>query len=88
MIYSGWLHDGRAFHSGAGREPVDIPNLGAGLVIRGWDEGLIGMRSGGRRLLVIPPHLGYGADGAGNGAIPPHATLVSRIELRSITAKK
>ncbi len=85
--YTGWLHNGRQFDSSAGRGPLPITNLGGRQVIAGWDEGLLGMRVGGRRLLVIPPHLAYGATGAGNGVIPPHATLVFRVELRTVVPR-
>lgn len=81
--YTGWLSDGTRFDSSRDRnEPFEFP-LGAGYVIRGWDEGVQGMRVGGVRRLTIPPGLGYGARGAGE-AIPPHATLVFEIELLEI----
>ncbi len=81
--YSGWLVDGEQFDSSVDRgQPFDFP-LGGGRVIRGWDEGVRGMKVGGLRKLTIPPGLAYGAAGAG-GVIPPNATLVFEIELLEI----
>lgn len=88
--YTGWLYDekakdkrGEKFDSSVDRgEPFTFP-LGGGQVIRGWDDGVAGMRVGGKRLLLIPSHYGYGSDGAG-GVIPPNASLVFEVELLAV----
>ena len=81
--YTGWLTNGTKFDSSKDRnDPFDF-GLGAGMVIRGWDEGVQGMKVGGKRKLTIPPALGYGARGAG-GVIPPNATLVFEVELLGV----
>ena len=80
--YRGTLTNGREFDSSYGRGPFRFP-LGAGRVIRGWDEGVAGMKVGGKRKLVIPSDLGYGSRGAG-GVIPPDATLIFEVELLEV----
>ncbi len=82
VFYNGWLTNGVKFDSTrVDQPPLTIP-IGRGRVIKGWDEGIIGMRVGGRRMLVIPPELGYGSNRA--GLIPPDAVLVFDIRVLSV----
>jgi len=89
--YTGWLYDpaakelrGKQFDSSRERgQPFSFP-VGAGRVIRGWDQGLPGMKVGGTRRLVIPPSLAYGARNVGNGLIPPYSTLLFEVELLAV----
>jgi FKBP-type peptidyl-prolyl cis-trans isomerase len=80
--YTGWLTNGKKFDSSVGKQPFTF-KLGAGEVIQGWDDGVAGMKVGGKRQLRIPPNLGYGSQGAG-GVIPPNATLIFDVQLLDV----
>jgi FKBP-type peptidyl-prolyl cis-trans isomerase len=89
--YTGWLYDGckpdfkgEQFDSSVGRATPFGFMVGVGKVIRGWDEGIIGMKEKGKRLLIIPPDKAYGAAGAAGGKIPPNSTLVFEVDLNKI----
>ena len=81
--YTGWLTNGSKFDSSKDRNDPFVFPLGAGRVIKGWDEGVQGMKVGGTRQLIIPADLGYGSRGAG-GVIPPNATLIFDVELLGV----
>jgi len=81
--YTGWLTNGTKFDSSVDRNQPFSFALGAGQVIKGWDEGVQGMKVGGKRTLIIPPELGYGARGAGN-VIPPNSTLKFEVQLLDV----
>ena len=80
--YTGKLENGTVFDTSVGKAPIEFP-LGQGYVIPGWEQGIVGMKVGGKRRIVIPPSLGYGAAGAGS-TIPPNAHLVFEVELLAV----
>jgi FKBP-type peptidyl-prolyl cis-trans isomerase len=81
--YTGWLTSGKKFDSSVGKAPFEVAPLGSAPVIKGWNEGIVGMKVGGKRQLRIPPDLAYGADGY-PGAIPPNSTLIFDVQLLSV----
>lgn len=83
--YTGWLTNGKKFDSSVDRGTPFSFKLGAMQVIKGWDEGVAGMKIGGKRQLKIPPELGYGAQGVGGGLIPPNSTLIFDVELLDVS---
>ena len=86
--YTGWLEDGTRFDSSVDRgEPYRFV-LDNGEVIKGWEEGMRGMKPGGRRQLIIPPNLAYGSRGSGEGLIPPNSTLTYDVEVLRVQSRK
>ncbi len=81
--YTGWLTDGQQFDSSQGRGPFTF-TLGAGEVIPGWDQGVVGMKVGGTRKLTIPSSLGYGPQGTPDGTIPPNSALIFQVKLLKV----
>jgi len=85
--YTGWFTNGKKFDSSIGRGPFEVTPLGTAPVIKGWNEGIVGMKVGGKRQLHIPPNLAYGADGY-PGVIPPNSTLIFDVQLLSVKSAK
>lgn len=81
--YTGWLTDGKMFDSSVGKQPFPVEDLGHAPVIKGWNEGLVGMKVGGKRQLKIPPAAGYGARGF-PPVIPPNSTLIFDVEVLDV----
>jgi FKBP-type peptidyl-prolyl cis-trans isomerase len=84
LLYTGWLEDGTKFDASLDPNHPFTFRIGIDEVIQGWNEGITGMKAGGRRRLVVPPELGYGRQGAGGGVIPGNATLVFEVELIAV----
>jgi len=81
--YTGWLTNGKMFDTSVGKAPFTVDNLGNAPVIKGWNEGIVGMKVGGKRQLRIPPDLAYGPGGY-PGVIPPNSTLIFDVELLDV----
>jgi len=86
--YVGRLQDGKEFDNSRKKGKPLVFILGVGSVIKGWDQGMVGMKPGGRRRLVIPPHLAYGEQGTPGGPIPPNATLIFEVEMLKVEPAK